>query len=286
MDTEMMLLTNENRGAYERCVMSDIWLHMEENDIFGYGIAADSQAVGAVVCSYVDDVVNILSLGVSPEYRRRGFARQLLAHLEQVCSLNGFSEIQGRFFMGEQASAPLEALLTSCGYSLIDGEFKQVTFALGDLVGSRVEKQLRKTNEAQTMKKLTTLGELTPEQQVWLLDNVSVDWGEMPRLSLTRSCASLHDGKILGAVLLSEELGALEIVQLYSTVESEAASMLCLFATMGEALVTLPPDTMVRFHAADDIADSLMTKLLDNCKITITNERIAYRSVAINSAPQ
>ncbi|MEG0764259.1 MAG: GNAT family N-acetyltransferase [Oscillospiraceae bacterium] len=282
MDTEIMLLTKENRGAYEPCIMGDIWLHMEDNDIFGYGIAEDNNAVGAVVCSYVDGLVNILSLGVSPEYRRRGLARKLLTHLEQMCSANEFVEIQARFFMDAQACMPLEELFASCGYSLTDGDFKQVSFVLGDLVESRIEKQLRKTNEAQTMKKLRTLGELTPEQQEWLLNSVNVEWSEMPRLSLSRSCASLRNGEILGAVLISEENGSLEIVQLYSAADSEAASMLCLFATMGEALDTMPPETMVRFHAADDITNNLTTKLLDNCKIKTTNERIAYRSVALN----
>ncbi|MEG1972361.1 MAG: GNAT family N-acetyltransferase, partial [Oscillospiraceae bacterium] len=175
MDTKIMLLTKENRDAYQPCVMEDVWLNMGNNDIFAYGIAKDDHAVGAVVCSFVDGLVNILSLGVSPEYRRQGFARKLLVHLEQVCSANEFSEIQVRFFMDAELCAPLEKLLASCGYSLTDGDFKQIFFRLGDLVGSRVEKQLRKTNEAQTMKKLRTLGELTPQQQEWLLDKVDVE---------------------------------------------------------------------------------------------------------------
>lgn len=290
MSTEIMLLTKDNREAFEPCVMPDIWQHMGDNDIFGYGIAEESNAVGAIVGSYdnEDDIINILSIGVSPEYQRRGFASQLLKHLEGVCSVNGFYEIHARYFMSEQERAPLESLLTSCGYSFVEGEFKQVTFTLGSLKGSRGEKQLLKAQAANTMGKLVRYGELAPQLQKWLLGQVSIRWEESSTLSPTRSCISVRDGQVVGAVLISEEPGTLEIVQLHSVAGEEAASMLCLFAAMAEAYATLPADTVVRFHAVDDIAVDLSNKLLGDCETSTIHEQIAYRSVisAVTESPE
>ncbi len=69
------------------------------DDYAVYVAQADGKAVGFIhgqvyVPLYYDKMVNILGLAVSPEYRRKGVARRLIAQIEQWAKDNGIGLVR------------------------------------------------------------------------------------------------------------------------------------------------------------------------------------------------
>ncbi len=121
----------------------DAQYHVEEGDAVAIGIYDDDKAAGAV-CAYLTDGAAIIeSLYVLPEYRRRGFATEMMYRLSLV--LSGMEDIyRMEASFSEESDTGLMELFTYLDFFMeIDEGLGEYTVRIGDMVSSEVLQKAR-----------------------------------------------------------------------------------------------------------------------------------------------
>ncbi|MCR5503014.1 MAG: GNAT family N-acetyltransferase [Lachnospiraceae bacterium] len=198
---ELVLITPENASSFRPIIRESAYPHIADEDTAALGLADDSVPFGAIVFRISDPgTAELLSIYVRPEYRRQGFASELMSEMgDYLEAQTEVTRVVCDYDLREDVKSSIPDFLSSFEFEISEkpGGCFVTTFedlrAIRDLAGGADD--------------VTSYGDLTTMQKKLLYDEdidlkPDMDSGAIEE---TISCVKLEDGKIPACLLFTAD---------------------------------------------------------------------------------
>lgn len=251
--------------------------YIKNNEAFGLALVEEGKARAAVCANFSPEdeaILEIISLYVAPDYRRRKLGGTLLMELLEAVLSETEGNLKGVIASFMPETEGVEALLTKAGFEIKTDEQAQ-TFRLpvSELADSPLLKRKKSVPEGYILRSLkgisdTTLRQLAEELKRNRVDDLSLE--EMGQ-ALPDCSYVLLNGKLepkACAIFHAMGENGIYLSQFFTADGSTAAGMAVLQAAAKALLNRFPDETVLEIPTLTESSAGLVKKLLPSSKST------------------
>lgn len=251
--------------------------YIKNNEAFGLALVEEGKARAAVCANFSPEdeaILEIISLYVAPDYRRRKLGGTLLMELLEAVLSETEGNLKGVIASFMPETEGVEALLTKAGFEIKRDEQAQ-TFRLpvSELADSPLLKRKKSVPEGYILRSLkgisdTTLRQLAEELKRNRVDDLSLE--EMGQ-ALPDCSYVLLNGKLepkACAIFHAMGENGIYLSQFFTADGSTAAGMAVLQAAAKALLNRFPGETVLEIPTLTESSAGLVKKLLPSSKST------------------
>ena len=251
--------------------------YIKNNEAFGLALVEEGKARAAVCANFSPEdeaILEIISLYVAPDYRRRKLGGTLLMELLEAVLSETEGNLKGVIASFMPETEGVEALLTKAGFEIKRDEQAQ-TFRLpvSELADSPLLKRKKSVPEGYILRSLkgisdTTLRQLAEELKRNRVDDLSLE--EMGQ-ALPDCSYVLLNGKLepkACAIFHAMGENGIYLSQFFTADGSTAAGMAVLQAAAKALLNRFPDETVLEIPTLTESSAGLVKKLLPSSKST------------------
>ena len=251
--------------------------YIKNNEAFGLALVEEGKARAAVCANFSPEdeaILEIISLYVAPDYRRRKLGGTLLMELLEAVLSETEGNLKGVIASFMPETEGVEALLTKAGFEIKRDEQAQ-TFRLpvSELADSPLLKRKKSVPEGYILRSLkgisdTTLRQLAEELKRNRVDDLSLE--EMGQ-ALPDCSYVLLNGKLepkACAIFHAMGENGIYLSQFFTADGSTAAGMAVLQAAAKALLNRFPDETVLQIPTLTESSAGLVKKLLPSSKST------------------
>ena len=251
--------------------------YIKNNEAFGLALVEEGKARAAVCANFSPEdeaILEIISLYVAPDYRRRKLGGTLLMELLEAVLSETEGNLKGVIASFMPETEGVEALLTKAGFEIKRDEQAQ-TFRLpvSELADSPLLKRKKSVPEGYILRSLkgisdTTLRQLAEELKRNRVDDLSLE--EMGQ-ALPDCSYVLLNGKLepkACAIFHAMGENGIYLSQFFTADGSTAAGMAVLQAAAKALLNRFPDETVLEIPTLTESSAALVKKLLPASEAT------------------
>lgn len=251
--------------------------YIKNNEAFGLALVEEGKARAAVCANFSPEdeaILEIISLYVAPDYRRRKLGGTLLMELLEAVLSETEGNLKGVIASFMPETEGVEALLTKAGFEIKRDEQAQ-TFRLpvSELADSPLLKRKKSVPEGYILRSFngtsdTTLRQLAEELKRNRVDDLSLE--EMGQ-ALPDCSYVLLNGKLepkACAIFHAMGENGIYLSQFFTADGSTAAGMVVLQSAAKALLDRFPGETVLEIPTLTESSAGLVKKLLPSSKST------------------
>lgn len=251
--------------------------YIKNNEAFGLALVEEGKARAAVCANFSPEdeaILEIISLYVAPDYRRRKLGGTLLMELLEAVLSETEGNLKGVIASFMPETEGVEALLTKAGFEIKRDEQAQ-TFRLpvSELADSPLLKRKKSVPEGYILRSLkgtsdTTLRQLMEELKRNRVDDLEPE--EMKQALSDCSFVLLNGNLEPKACAIFHAMGenGIYLSQFFTADGSTAAGMAVLQAAAKALLNRFPDETVLEIPTLTESSAGLVKKLLPSSKST------------------
>ena len=261
----------DNPGAFEELLLPSVNAKLKKGEMLPIiGLLSQNVAVGAIALNAKEGRIEILSLYVAPDYRKKGGGRLLLETAELLASRLE-SKLYARFTVVDEETELLEKALSACGLNLRnDKEARTYMVVLADC---EEEENIRNEEHDKNLKfleglspaKLKSLTKLCESKEVY------VPKGGFLAEKLDKGLSAVYEEKSgLKGFITVEHISykdGIRITAAYNDDSNPMIMMWLLKAVLSKALEKYDDKTPLLIDVTGETADKYVRYLLPEAEV-------------------
>lgn len=263
-DTDMQIIRidNENIKAFSELIPEEIQVMLADGGAYvGLGTVEDDYACGQMIAEIEGQTVRIHSIYIAPEYRRRGFATELLIEMaESICEWESVYGYQIEFAESLEEENGLKPFLEYCGFELEPKEDTGTwSCQLGAIEPVWENKNLQMLVIPYEQINNELLQQLRREQPAILAQDIDAG-----RIEKDCSCVLANKNRLTGCLMVVREDEQL-ILEWVRITPTNSVQLLGMFQYAVEhAIEKYGPEQTLVVPVLNEKADALLKRMLRN----------------------
>ena len=263
----------EQLPFFRSLLLPDVLTALEQGQLLSIlGLEEDGVACGAIAGGVTEEGdLEILSLYVSPDYRRRGGGRMLVdALLKQAAKAFGSGLVTADFNVTEEEHKTLLPFLEAMGFQQEDDQGENIYYiTLQQLQASPFFKDL----SGAPAKDILPFQKLRSEELLAAQHRAAKELVPLPEKPLTSpeldrrvSCAKVWDGKVLAFLAFDHAVADLNLACAWNGERTPNTIVSLLRAASGFIAQNYAPETVISMQAVNTASAELIQALLPEAR--------------------